>query len=155
MKKQLKKLADTNKNTIAKVLFYFLLLSCINFAQESETTMETKKDSVYRYRGIIPPVEFKYDLKQIFKEPVAQKIPTDILYSDDPSTIWLRTEMMISNHSFLSEGNQFDPHFTSHLYRQYLKDSEFDMVRYVLGMAQLSAVTYMAYRHIKKYGFLK
>jgi hypothetical protein len=29
------------------------------------------------------------------------------------------------------------------------------MVRYVLGMAQAGAVGYMAYRHIKKYGFWK
>jgi hypothetical protein len=54
-----------------------------------------------------------------------------------------------------SDLRDINTHFTSPLYQQYLRDSEFDMVRYVLGALQAGAVGYMAYRYIKKYGFWK
>jgi len=52
-------------------------------------------------------------------------------------------------------GSKNLPYLLSPLYAQYIEDSKFNPVRYVLGMAQLSAVGYLAYKHIKKYGFLK
>jgi hypothetical protein len=128
-------------------------VSCIVRAQEREIKIEGKKNSVYRFQGIVPPVEFQYDLSQFFQQPLTKQISTDILFTEDRSTIWLRTELLISNQSL--DKVKFDAHFTSPLHQQFLKDSEFDMVRYLLGMAQVSAVAYMAYRHIKKYGFLK
>jgi len=125
------------------------------FAQNDKETIIFPMDTVYRYQGIVPPLEFQYDLNQLFQQPLIQQIPVDLLFTEDRSTIWLRTQLLISNHSYLSDDVEFDAHFTSQLHNQFLKDSEFDMVRYVLGMAQLSAVAYMAYRHIKKYGFLR
>jgi len=130
-------------------------ISCIVRAQEREIRIDEKKDSLYRFQGIVPPVEFQYDLSHFFRQPLTKQIPTNILFTEDRSTIWLRTELLISKHSYLPNEVDFDAHFTSPLHKQFLKDSEFDMVRYMLGMAQLSAVAYMAYRHIKKYGFLK
>ena len=125
------------------------------FAQNGNEESFSPPDTVYRYQGIIPPIEFQYDLNQFYQQPLANQISTNILFTEDRSTIWLRTEMLISNHSYLSFEKEFDAHFTSSLHEKFLEDAEFDMVRYVLGMAQLSAVAYMAYRHIKKYGFLK
>ena len=125
------------------------------FAQNGNETIFSPPDTIYRYQGIVPPAEFQYDINQFFQRPLANQIPTDVLFTEDRSTIWLRTEMLISNQSLLFGKVDFNTHFTSPLHQQFLKDSEFDMVRYVLGMAQLSAVAYMAYRHIKKYGFLK
>lgn len=153
LKKQLMKLASIYKTTI--IIFCLLAMSCIVRAQEREIRIEEKKDSVYRFQGIVPPVEFQYDLSRFFGQPLTKQIPTNILFTEDRSTIWLRTELLISNYSYLPNEVEFDDHFASPLHKQFLKDSEFDMVRYVLGMAQLSAVAYMAYRHIKKYGFLK
>ena len=124
-------------------------------AQNSNETIYSRLDSVYRYQGIIPPVEFQYDINQLFRQPLNEKIPMVVLFSEDRSNIWLRTEMMISNHYFISPENEFNTHFTSSLHKQFLEEAEFDMIRYVLGMAQLSAVAYLAYRHVKKYGFLK
>ena len=125
------------------------------FAQNDNEKFFFTPDTVYRYQGIVPPVEFQYDLNQLFQQPLNKQIPADFLFTEDRSTIWLRTELLISNHTYLSDEVEFDAHFTSQLHHQFLKDSEFDMVRYVLGMMQLSAVAYMAYRHIKKYGFLR
>ena len=41
------------------------------------------------------------------------------------------------------------------LYQKYLEDSKFNPFKYALGMMQVGAVGYLAYKHIKKYGFLK
>lgn len=127
----------------------------IAIAQTDEDYSISLSDSTFRYQGIIPPVEFQYNLNEIFSKPISNHIPEDVLFNDNPSTVWLRTQLLISNNTSQSGSEEINTHFTSPLYQQYLKDSEFDMVRYVLGAVQAGAVGYMAYRHIKKYGFWK
>ena len=136
--------------------FFLVLLIpyCFCFSQQRENNLINRPDSIYRFHGIIPPIEFQYNLDEIFSNPITSKISEDVLFDTNPSTIWLRTELLVSNNSDF-RGSEINTHFTSSLYQQYLRDSEFNMVRYVLGLAQTSAVAYMAYRHIKKYGFWK
>jgi len=133
---------------------HILIYTSSVYSQQLEKSSNIIIDSTYRYQGIIPPVEFQYDMNQIFSKPISNQIPEDVLFDNNPSTVWLRTQLLISNSS-LNEDGEINTHFTSPLYQQYLKDSEFDMFRYVLGIAQASAVGYMAYKHIKKYGFWK
>ena len=125
------------------------------FAQESENYLNQLSDSSYRFQGIVPPVEYQYDMSEFYVAPLLNQIPDEVLFEDNSSTVWLRTELLLSNRNLLTENDEVNTHFTSPLYQQHLKDSEFDMVSYVLGIAQTSAVAYMAYRHIKKYGFWK
>ena len=47
--------------------------------------------------------------------------------------------------------NEFD--FLSNYHDFYIQSTKFDPIRYVLGMAEMGAVGYLAYKHIKKYGF--
>ena len=155
MKKLLKGLAGVNKYFSVIAILFLLIFSFELYCQDPEKNQVSLIDSVQRFQGIIPPVEFQYDLDEIFTNPISNKIPFDILYDDNQSTVWLRTELSLSNQYFQSGTEKFDNHFTSTLYKQYLKESEFNMVRYVLGAVQTSAVAYMAYRHIKKYGFWK
>jgi hypothetical protein len=124
-------------------------------AQVQDEKLDNYVDSTYRFQGIVPPVEFRYNLNEILSTPIVNKFGEDVIFDESQPTIWLRTELLISSSSTQSGKNKTNTHFTSPLYQQYLKDSEFDMVRYILGAAQVSAVAYMAYRHIKKYGFWK
>ena len=155
MKKLLRKSAGLNKYFSLLIIFLFLICSCEFCCQIEEKYLFNRTDSVYRFQGIIPPVEFQYNLYEIFSNPVSSRIPEEILFDDNPSTIWLRTELSISNQYSQYGSEKVDAHFTSVLYHKYLKDSEFNIVRNVLGMAQTSAAAYLAYRHIKKYGFWK
>ncbi|GIK59580.1 MAG: hypothetical protein HND39_07100 [Ignavibacteriota bacterium] len=134
------------------LIFIFLFAEYCLSQQEKE--LINKSDSLYRYQGIIPPVEYQYDLNEFFIEPLFNDVSDEILFEENPSNIWLRTELLISNNSY-SNFNEVNTFFTAPLYQQYLRDSEFDMMRYVLGAVQAGAVGYMAYRHIKKYGFWK
>lgn len=138
-----------------KVSLCFFLFAASLLAQETEKYSIESSDSSHRYQGIIPPVEYQYNLEEFFIEPLFNQIPDEILFEDNPSNIWLRTELLISYNNLQTENGEINTHFTSTLYQQYLRDSEFNMVSYVLGIAQTSAVAYMAYRHIKKYGFWK
>ena len=131
-----------------------LFFSSVDFCQLKEAVYKNI-DSTYRFQGIVPPIEFKYNINEILSEPLYTKLPDEVVFDKNPSTVWLRTELLISNKSEEFSSNEINTHFTSPLYQQYLKDSEFNMFRYILGAAQAGAVAYMAYRHIKKYGFWK
>jgi hypothetical protein len=136
------------------VLTTTLFFSSFDFCQPKEDVYKNI-DSTYRFQGIIPPIEFQYNFSEIFNKPLLNELPDEVVFDKNPSTVWLRTELLISNKLDGFRSDEINTHFTSPLYQQYLKDSEFDMFRYILGAAQASAVAYMAYRHIKKYGFWK
>jgi hypothetical protein len=142
------------KDYFSFLIFQLLLLTSFSCFAQQEESLINNKDSVYRFQGIVPPIEFQYNIDEIFSKAIAPNIPDDILFADNPSTVWLRTELLIMNNS-QSDLGDINTHFTYPLYQQYLRDSEFDMVKYVLGAVQAGAVGYMAYRHIKKYGFWK
>lgn len=90
----------------------------------------------------------EFELHREFKE-MKLSIPID----GDPQTVWLRTMFAISNSENVNK--DLSQHFLYPLERQFLENSKFNLVRYALGMIQVGAVGYLAYKHIKKYGFLK
>jgi hypothetical protein len=96
-------------------------------------------------------LQIKFDEFELHRELNNMKM--DVSIDGDPQTVWLRTSLAIGNTN--NPGNDPKIHYLSPLYTQYIEDSKFDAVRYVLGMAQVGAVGYLAYKHIKKYGFLK
>lgn len=122
-------------------------------AQDENKIFSLPADTILRHQGFMPSLNPDYNFDDLFINNELNPYQSSISFLDDTSTIWLRTELSLS-HSFSSEnGSGADRHFTSPLYEQYLEDSKFSLFRSVLGMAQLSAVGYLAYRHIKKYGF--
>lgn len=133
------------------IVVFFIADYC--FSQKEE--VYKSEDSVYRFQGIIPPVEYQYNLDEFFTKPLFNQTVEDIFFEDNPSNIWLRTELLISRSYSQTEYGEVNTFFTAPLYQQYLRDSEFDMMKYILGTVQTGAVAYMAYRYIKKYGFWK
>ncbi len=113
---------------------------------------EILKDSAFRFQGINPTLNltYKFDDLILYNDP--DLFLEDLPLYNDSSTIWLRTSLALSSSPVFVEkdGKQ---HFTLPLHQKYIKDSKFDPVRYMLGMAQLGAVGYLVYKRIKKYGF--
>ena len=107
---------------LLKVLLCFFLLAATLLAQETEKYAIEPSDTLYRFQGIIPPVEYQYDLNQFFIEPLFNQIPDEVLFEDNPSNIWLRTELLISYNNMQTENGEINTHFTSNLYQQYLRD---------------------------------
>ncbi len=132
-----------------------IIFSKLLVAQVESKTLSVPKDSLFHYQGINPTLNLNYKFDDLIHYNNPDFFPNNLPPYDNPSTIWLRTELALSFSLPFEEKTGTDQHFTSILYQQYLEDSKFDPVRYVLGMAQLGAVGYLAYKHIKKYGFWK
>lgn len=66
-------------------------------------------------------------------------------------SIWLRTRLAITNsieqNSYESSSDLLQPY-----YNFYKESKEISLFRRMLGMAQIGAVGYLAYKHLKKYG---
>jgi hypothetical protein len=62
-------------NFLFKVFLSFCLLSVFLIAQETEEYPTQISDTAYRFQGIIPPVEYQYDLNEFFIEPLFNQMP--------------------------------------------------------------------------------
>ncbi len=137
-------------NIFIKNLLSFVITSSITLAQETADSLSIHFQSTQLNK------HFLYSLDDLDFYLDLQNLNKSFLLNTDPNTQWLWTSYAISNSSqeiFHSELN-FD-NMTRPLYQKYLEDSKFNPFRYALGMMQVGAVGYLAYKHIKKYGFLK
>lgn len=140
-------------NKSLKIFFLIMIFSGLIFSQETNKDQYPLSDSIKINVRINPltNLQIKFDEFEIYRELNSVKMNIDI--AGDPNTLWLRTSLAVSNTN--NSNAEFKPNFLSPLERKYHEDSKFDPIRYVLGAAQVGAVGYLAYKHIKKYGFLK
>ena len=140
------------KSTI-KICLLLFLLSSAGYSQLDEAKYIYNNDSLKIKIDSNPLIhmQIKFDEFELHREFNNMKINVPI--DGDPNTVWLRTSLAILNTD--NADQNFSPHFFSPLERQYLENSKFNPIRYALGMVQVGAVGYLAYKHIKKYGFLK
>ncbi|MCW9095755.1 MAG: hypothetical protein OQJ93_00065, partial [Ignavibacteriaceae bacterium] len=78
---------------------FFILMIFNSYAQEQERNLNNDFDSTYRFQGIIPPIEFQYNFDEMFSKSLTVDFPDEVVFDNNPSTIWLRTELLISNKS--------------------------------------------------------
>ena len=141
---------------ITVFVFCTLLLTFKVFSQQENTESVTSKDSVYKYQGINPQLTIPEQVFEIDWQFSFLKQQSNLLIEGNNSNLWLRTEMALSYpEGFNSDDLIKTENFSAPLYTKYMKNQKFNPLFYVLGMAQTAAVGYMAYRHIKKYGFFK
>ncbi len=138
------------------IITIFILLPGYIFAQSEDIIVPSVADTVFRYQGINPIMNYHfddYDLYLPFDFSIAE---SEQLPEGDISNLRLRTELALSYPTAFSTSSTDEMnHLMLPFYKQYLENSKIDPIRYILGMAQAAAVGYMAYRHIKKYGFWK
>jgi hypothetical protein len=75
---------------------------------------------------------------------------------DDSSSIWMRTRMQLAgmfDHDNTDRSMQSD--ILNALSQQYSASQSLKTLRSILGAVLVGAVGYLAYQHLKKYGFLK
>ena len=134
----------------------FILLPGYIFAQSEDIIVPSVADTVFRYPGINPIMNYHfndYDLYLPFDFSIAE---SEQLREGDISNLRLRTELALSYPTaFNTSSTDGLNHLMLPFYNRYLESTKIDPIRYVLRLAQTAAVGYMAYRHIKKYGFWK
>ena len=138
---------------IIKIFLFLFILSSFAYPQLDKEKPFYNNDSLKIKITSNPLIDLqiKFDEFELHRELNNMKM--DVSIDGDPQTVWLRTSLAIGNTN--SPGSDNKIHYLSPLYTQYIEDSKFNPVRYILGMAQVGAVGYLAYKHIKKYGFLK
>ena len=124
---------------------------CTSQTLDSVKQYKTESTTIKVAHNPLVEIQNKLDEFELYRQ--FNNIKSNIAIDVDPQTVWLRTAIVISKSEVAD--NNFSPHLLSPLERKYYEDSKFDPIRYVLGMAQVGAVGYLAYKHIKKYGFLK
>ncbi len=138
------------------IITIFILLPGYIFAQSEDTIVPSVEDTVFRYQGINPIVNYYYDDYDLYLPFDFSIAESEQLPKGNISNLQLRTELALSYPTAFSPGSTDElNHLMLPFYNQYLENSKIDPIRYILGMAQAAAVGYMAYRHIKKYGFWK
>jgi hypothetical protein len=78
-------------------------------------------------------------------------------FVNDTSLIWIRTRMQLNG--FMSEQNpmmsNFQTSILNPMQQQYLDSQNMSVLNYMLSIVQAGAFGYLAYEHLRKYGFLK
>lgn len=136
-----------------KILIIVFAISSMVFSQEHIFNKTLVEDSLEINSYQNPLLEFhaKFDEFELHRD--LYNIQASVLLDGDKETIWLRTSVLLSqgcNNEDKAPDNLLSP-----LLNQYLESSKFNPLRTILGMAQAGAVGYLAYKHLKKYGFLK
>lgn len=74
----------------------------------------------------------------------------------DTASIWIQTRMQLSNMMNQDDNkNNLQTNILDPLSQKYSSLQSMKTLKYILGTVQVSAVGYLAYLHLKKYGFLK
>ena len=138
------------------IICCFLLLTGFMLAQTDRSDRTTPNDPTIKFMGVNPQLNIP---DRVFELDLQFKIwqqQNNFLIEGNKSNLWLRTELALTapggftDDDLITVGN-----FSAPLYERYQENQKFNPLFYVLGMAQTAAVGYMAYQHIKKYGFFK
>jgi len=135
-------------NGLIKTLFAIVTITFTARTQEIIDSINVDHQPIHANRNfslVLDDLDFYLDLHNLDKT---------LHLNADPNTRWLWTYYAISSQAAFQSNLNFDE-MTLPLYKKYLEDSKFNPFRYALGMMQVGAVGYLAYKHIKKYGFLK
>ncbi len=136
----------------AFILLLLIFYGGVNYAQQDSSKEALYKKNIKRRLGLTP--NLNYGLYSDFnKTETSRKLD---FAAKNQSTIWLATEASINNPEEYLDNISFDR--TDLLAPALLKFNEEESLktlRTILGMAQITAVGYLAYRHIKKFGLLK
>jgi hypothetical protein len=129
---------------VSKFFLFMVLILSVTFAQSKDSS-----------KTFFSP---KIKLNNIQNEIIlGNEFQPLMSFTDDSSTVWMRTRMQLA--SFANENdpmkNNFKTSILNPLIQQYNDMQGFKELKYILGMVQAGGAAYIAYQHIKKYGFLK
>lgn len=136
-----------------KLNFILLVVFCSGICAQQKTSGE-KTDTIHIARDFGNAVE-NNSLKNIFV-PKGFSISSFAELPVDKTSIMLKTRLQLGE---MMNENPIKSNFRSGilnpLHEAYSQSQSMKELKYILGMVQAGAVGYMAYQHLKKYGFLK
>jgi len=140
-------------NLLNKIIILLILLS-ISIYSQGKMNKSPENDSTKTFNtNPLLNLSYKFDEFDFYRD-----LTKPILnFNVDSSTalLSLKTSAEMLTNSSLNNENPAPKYLHSILYEEYLEKSKFNPVRTALGLLQAGAVGYLAYRHIKKWGFIK
>lgn len=145
----LMKIAKMMTTIIKKSFLLVLVLSLSSYSQE-KIILNTSKNSFFHYE------KNEFNLNDVFLFQRIDRIKSNEFFLFDSSIVWLQTKYLIDN---FNEGNtnfeNYSEMIASPLLAKYYKSQNYSHLKIFLQSVQIGAVGYLAYLHLKKYGFLK
>jgi len=148
----MKTLTKMTNISISKIL---ILLICVA-APLSFGQSKTELDTLNSFKLSIPLEVLEYNINNdLYLNRINSSIlnyPTFI----DSSSVWIQARMMAGNFINAQEGfeNKAEK-MTNPKLNSYYDSQKLATLKTILSSVQVGDVQYIAYKHIKKYGFLK
>lgn len=138
--------------TVFKSALLILVFSAQIFAQSQIDSVKKSPEPLTFYKYFNPSLNFD---NNFFPDELNNPaINSDII--NEPSSLWLRTRMLLNG--TMSQEMTFNgakSNILNPLYQQYSAGKNMRFINSILGSVSVGAAGYLAYRHLKKYGFLK
>lgn len=130
-----------------------ILFNAVILAQEKNSRQNADTTGTIPNSGSADELNYKLNF------PSSEKnffIPPSSPLLFDSTSIMLRTHMLLGE--MISEDaikTNFRSSILNPLHQLYIESQSMKELKYILGMIQTGAAGYLAYKHLKKYGFLK
>lgn len=131
-----------------KALLTFLVILSL-------TTINAQSESLRGFKFNLPNEVINLQLNDL------ELSGTDKLFffstlMNDTTSLWIRTHLQMSALSgYLSSNQNNAVNILSPLYQNYESSQSLRTLKSILGSVSFGATAYLAYKHLKKYGFLK
>ncbi len=136
---------------IKKSILIILTSSLLVYSQEIIPFDSSKNLNGFLQKEIF---EFKFNDLFLYKRLHELSLNKNFLY--DSTIVWMLTKYLLGN---FNDGSLYSENFaeqiTSPLLTKYYESQKYAPIKIVLQSVQVGAVGYLAYLHLKKYGFLK
>lgn len=139
--------------TISNIKFFLFIffITITTTAQYNDAA-----DSLHWLQFKIPEEVLNYQFNQLQFED--QLFKNSILSQDiyDTSSVWIRTRMQLGTfHNDNRAEEIWKANILNPLQDKFIKSQQMKFWNTVLASVQVGAVSYLAYKHLRKYGFLK
>ena len=135
-------------------IIIFSVLTSISIYSQSEISKTQGNDTTKTFKtNALFNLSYKFDEFDFYRSLTKPILNFNV--NSATAILSLKTSVEISNNSSFNNENHIPGYLHSILYDEYLEKSKFNPVRTVLGLIQAGAVGYLAYQHIKKWGFIK
>ena len=148
------KILTMMKIHVYKFSFILLILLCTVVQAQEKTRQNADTTSAILNPGSVTEPNNKLDPFSSYEKKLF--IPPSSAFSFDKSSIMLRTRLQLGE--MIIEDpikTNFRLSILNPLHEKYVESQSMKELKYILGAVQAGAVGYLAYQHLKKYGFLK
>jgi len=131
-----------------KALLTFLVILSL-------TTINAQPESLRGFKLNIPNEVIELQLNNL-ELGSTDKLFFLSTFINDTTSLWIRTNFQMSALSDYFSSNQNNAvNILSPLYQNYESSQSLRTLKSILGSVSFGATAYLAYKHLKKYGFLK